>query len=347
MDILLNLTIMLCSLFAIVIACITFTNAIEHLGEHLGLSNRTMGSVFAAIGTALPETLVPLVAILGAYIAGINVELSQEIGIGAILGSPFMISTFAFFITSIFIYIFAKTKFRKLEINANPKPILRDLSFFLTTYTIAILGAFIKFQYSHILFAILLFAFYVLYIVKTIKTDEGETPNAEEIPLYFQICPTNLTIHTIILGIQILCSIAGIIYFTHLFVNTITFFAQITQINPMILSLFLAPIATELPEIFNSIIWVKESKDNIAFANLSGAIVYQASILPAIGLLLTKWTFSIEALINVILVYASVITLYITISKCKKNIPVKIFFFNGFYWLIYIIYVCFDKGIIK
>ena len=115
------------------------------------------------------------------------------------------------------------------------------------------------------------------------------------------------------------------------FVNTITFFAQITQINPMILSLFLAPIATELPEIFNSIIWVKESKDNIAFANLSGAIVYQASILPAIGLLLTKWTFSIEALINVILVYASVITLYITISKCKKNIPVKIFFFNGFY----------------
>ncbi len=81
---------------SIVLACVLFTNAIEHLGEKLNLSEGAVGSVLAAVGTALPETILPLVAIVGAYVTGSNIEAGQEIGIGAILGAPFMLGTLAF-----------------------------------------------------------------------------------------------------------------------------------------------------------------------------------------------------------------------------------------------------------
>jgi cation:H+ antiporter len=38
----------------ILIASELFTNALEHLGERLGISEGVTGSIFAAVGTALP-----------------------------------------------------------------------------------------------------------------------------------------------------------------------------------------------------------------------------------------------------------------------------------------------------
>ncbi len=48
------------SLIIILIASEIFTNALEHLGERLKISEGVTGSLFAAIGTALPETMVPI-----------------------------------------------------------------------------------------------------------------------------------------------------------------------------------------------------------------------------------------------------------------------------------------------
>ena len=50
-------------LVIILIAAEVFTNALEHLGEKLGISEGVTGSIFAAVGTAMPETMVPLLAI--------------------------------------------------------------------------------------------------------------------------------------------------------------------------------------------------------------------------------------------------------------------------------------------
>ena len=86
-----NLIILLISLIVIVIASEIFTNAIESLGAKLKFSEGVTGSLFAAVGTALPESMVPLVAIF----AGNSAEISEEVGVGAILGAPFMLSTIA------------------------------------------------------------------------------------------------------------------------------------------------------------------------------------------------------------------------------------------------------------
>ena len=74
------------SLIVILIAAELFVNAIEWLGKLLNLSEGAVGSVLAAVGTALPETLIPIIALVSG-----NHESAEEIGIGAILGAPLML----------------------------------------------------------------------------------------------------------------------------------------------------------------------------------------------------------------------------------------------------------------
>ena len=60
-----------------------------------GCPKGAVGSVLAAVGTALPETLLPLVAIVTGHVSG------EEIGIGAILGAPFMLTTLAMLVVGV------------------------------------------------------------------------------------------------------------------------------------------------------------------------------------------------------------------------------------------------------
>ena len=110
MPFLIHLGIMLISLIVIVFACILFTNAIEFLGQKLKLGNNATGSILAVFGTGLPEAIVPVVAILGVYISGIKIDTAQNIAQGAILGSPFMLSTLAMFLL-VFVLMFKKRNF--------------------------------------------------------------------------------------------------------------------------------------------------------------------------------------------------------------------------------------------
>ncbi len=41
-----------------------FTNGIEWFGRKLDLAQGAVGSVLAAVGTALPETMIPIIAIV-------------------------------------------------------------------------------------------------------------------------------------------------------------------------------------------------------------------------------------------------------------------------------------------
>src|SRR3990167_2548648 len=90
--------ILLVALLIILVAAEVFTNALEHLGERLKISEGVTGSVFAAVGTALPETLVPLLAI---FAGTENQQLNEEIGVGAILGAPLMLSTLTLFLMAV------------------------------------------------------------------------------------------------------------------------------------------------------------------------------------------------------------------------------------------------------
>ena len=87
--------VLIASLVVILAGAELFTNGIEWIGEGFGLSEGAVGSVLAAVGTALPETLLPIVAILSGKDAG------EEIGTGAILGAPFMLTTLAMVVIAV------------------------------------------------------------------------------------------------------------------------------------------------------------------------------------------------------------------------------------------------------
>jgi len=56
----------------------------------------------------------------------------------------------------------------------------------------------------------------------------------------------------------------------HFFIGSIQSLSLTLGIAPLILSLIITPIATELPEKLNSVIWVGRNKETLAIGNLTG-----------------------------------------------------------------------------
>src|SRR5919107_740206 len=125
------------ALAAILVAAYLFTNAVEILGERLGLGQGGVGSVLAAVGTALPETMIPIVAILGAVFAGRDPQSAGEIGIGAILGAPFMLATLAMFVVGAFILGYRRRREAGTTVDVDDRVMGRDVGFFLLAFAVA------------------------------------------------------------------------------------------------------------------------------------------------------------------------------------------------------------------
>ena len=333
-------TITIIALLGLIVSCcVVFTNAIEHLGKSYNLGDGAVGSILAAIGTALPETIVPLVAIFGAYFTNSSLEVGNEIGIGAILGSPFLLSTLAMLVTGLAIIIFTKSKNRKIEIKPNTYLLKRDLRFFLICYTIAVISTFIPFYELKLIIGVLLLIIYIIYVFRTLdKCANGacET-NLDELMITRLFKTDKFKIYFI--WFQIILSIGFLIIFSHMFVENIKFISNEIGVSPLIVSLLLAPVATELPEMFNSVLWVRNSKDTLALSNITGAIVFQSCIPMSIGIFFTDWKFTDEAIVNIILVYIAVLALYINIIRSKQKLTVKTLLISGFFYIIYIAFI--------
>src|SRR4030065_564040 len=120
-----TLGILLIALLVILIGAEIFTNALEHLGERLKISEGITGSIFAAVGPALPEPMVPIVAILS---AASTLEVREEVGVGAILGAPLMLSTLTMCLMSVFA---ARRRGWMDDFHPERSGLNRDLSWFL------------------------------------------------------------------------------------------------------------------------------------------------------------------------------------------------------------------------
>lgn len=340
MDAVLHGVLTILNLLLIVGCCVVFTNAVEHLGKLYNLNEGAVGSILAAVGTALPETIVPLVAIIGAYFAHTDVNVGKEIGIGAILGAPFLLSTLAMFVTGLAVIIFWRMGKRERKMNANYVVMFRDLKFFFVSYSLAIVAGFIPFAPLKYVFAAALVCYYLLYVFRTLNcshSDCGEMADLDEL-LFERIFKKY---NKLMVWLQVVVSIGALIVFAHMFVEQIKFFAQLFSINPLVLSLILAPIATELPEKFNSVLWISQKKDTLALGNITGAMVFQSCIPTAIGILMTPWVFGTESIINIVLVYLSSLILFVNLYR-DKAFSAHILITCGIFYLIYLIYIFFD-----
>lgn len=288
----------LSSLAFILGACFVFSNAVEWLGKLLRLNQGVTGSVLAAAGTALPETIIPIIAILFYH----NPE-AADIGIGAIIGAPFMLGTLAFFITGLSIGIFTLTGRRDFKVHAERSTVRRDLTFFLMAYSLAIVATvFSGYHGIRIVIALLLLAIYGLYLRRTFA---AEGANIEELgDLYFARWVRREPSRALVF-VQLAIGLLGIIAGAHFFIQGVERLAHLWQIPALVLSIIITPIATELPEKLNSVIWTRQRKDTLALGNISGAMVFQSCIPTAFGIAATAWKLDHLTLLCAILALTS------------------------------------------
>ncbi|MCC2645245.1 MAG: Ca2+:cation antiporter, CaCA family [Burkholderiales bacterium] len=238
---------LLISLILIIAASSAFCNALEHLGEKLQVSAGVTGSIFAAVGTALPETMIPILAISTAN----GNTVSHEIGVGAILGAPLMLSTLSVFIMAV--SVCAKRGITG-RINPEPTGLERDLLFFLASYFLAFICAIIPVnsfsKFINPLIAILLLCSYFLYILLTVKSSSrltrGGHKTVADKRLFLTFLGFKLNIFTIVF--QLLLALGLLLYSAEIFIAAVKGVAFAYKFSPFLLSLIIIPIATELPE---------------------------------------------------------------------------------------------------
>lgn len=318
------------SLVVILAGCEGFTNGIEWFGKKHGLGEGAVGSVLAAVGTALPETLIPMVAI----ILGTG-EASKEIGVGAILGAPFMLSTLAMFVTGAALVIFRMTNGRQINPVVNPKIIGRDLAFFLLFYLAAIIAGVIQSKALDWTLAVFLWAGYSIYVYVTLRT-EGDLDGHTR-PLYLASShpPHFPRLRWILL--QITISLGAIVLGAHLFVGAVAAVADYLGLPALVISMLITPVATELPEKFNSVLWIRSRKDTLALGNITGALVFQSTFPVSIGLLLTSWELNTVSLASAAMALGSGFLLFLWI-RLKRTIDWWMLLLSGGFYAAFVVY---------
>jgi cation:H+ antiporter len=334
-----TLGILLIALLVILIGAETFTNALEHLGERLKISEGVTGSIFAAVGTALPETMVPIVAILS---AASTQEVREEVSVGAILGAPLMLSTLTLFLMA----VFAIHK-RGWQDHFHPERsgLTRDLQWFLLAFGMSTAAIFIPHHMTwvRVLIALLLVLVYFIYLMLTIRasallvSDGHATKAGEPLFLVRLMGRINVPENLFTVLVQLGMGLALIVFGAHGFVQGVEQLSDWLGISALVLALLIVPVATELPEKVNSIIWIRKRKDTLAFGNVTGAMVFQGSLLPALGILLTPWEPRREVMAGLVLTIAA--SAYLLFMLRRGNLRPAHLFFNGFCYFAYLITV--------
>lgn len=304
----LTIALLASCLVIILVAAEVFTNALEHLGERLKLSEGVTGSLFAAIGTAMPETMVPLLAIMAGTA---NTEVNEEIGVGAILGAPLMLSTL-----SLFMMAAAASQKRGWAAALNPERtgLRRDLQFFLAAFALSATALYIPHSQtlSRAILALALVGLYFFYVLLTIRASEQLVEDGHGTEADHGLFITRLgklPNNAVTIGLQLVLGLALLVGGAKGFIHGVEGASHLLGISPLLLSLLIIPIATELPEKVNSILWIRRGRDTLAFGNITGAMVFQGTLLPAIGIMLTPWAPRTEVLAGVTVTFLAALWL--------------------------------------
>ena len=320
--------------FAIVLAgALLFTNAVEWVGHELKLGEGAVGSVLAAVGTATPETLIAIVALLDAT------EGSEDVAIGAIVGAPFLLATLAMGLVGLFAYLYRERRQQGLELVAHGPTLERDLLTFLAFFLAAGLLAWGPPAAVRIPVGIAFLAAYVLYVRSTLRGG-GNVQGEETLdPLLFDRRPERRSDPSLgLCAVQLLVGLGAMVGGAHLFVEQLLSLADSIGVEPLVLALVLAPLATELPEKVNSFFWVREGKDALALGNVSGAMVFQSTIPVGIGLIFTNWSLNGNAVLSICLGLVGGLIAYLSLHRGNRfRLPAVIGWFALYASFIFVV----------
>ena len=263
------------SLILVVVASELFTNAIEWAGHLLNLGTGATGSLLAALGTSLPETVVPIVAL------ATHSPAANSVATGAILGSPFLLLTLGAGATGIAVVL--RGGARRLMLDQ--RQARRDLGVFLGAFTLALVSSVLP-SGPRIAVGALLLITYAVYVVATLRGSAaaGESPEPLHLVRWRPGAP-----HPTLVTLQLVIAVGLLVVGSQLFVTALDQTASALRIPALVLALVIVPVATELPETLNSVLWVRTNDDMLAFGNVAGSATFQSCVLAAIGVVFTTW----------------------------------------------------------
>jgi cation:H+ antiporter len=297
----------------IYVACEWFVNAVEWLGQRLRVGPLAVGTILAAFGTALPESVVTFVAVV--FGSGAS---QKDIGVGAAMGGPLALATVAYAVTGWMMLSRrrrARADARQAALVGGPTggdgapppapapgddsadlgKLARDQRWFLAIFVVKVALGLVAFAVKPWL-GLLFFAAYAVYFWREIRGGGGHGHDADLAPLRLQRRrpqPATWAVLT-----QTLAALAVIFAASQLFVHQLDAIGPMLGLSAAVTALLLSPIATELPEIMNAIIWVRQGKTRLALANVSGAMMIQATVPSGLGLLFTPWRFDTALLLS-------------------------------------------------
>ena len=304
-----HVPVLIGSAVAIYLACEWFVNAVEWLGVELGIGETAVGTVLAAVGTALPESVVTLVAVIGHSSASM-----KEVGVGAAMGGPLALSTIAYGVVGVMLL----RQRRRHPSAADPfagvdrARLVRDQSWFVVIFMVTVGLGLVSFAHKP-LFGLLLFAVYGVFLWREIHT-EDETASEQGLePLKLQRHADEPGRAPII--IQMVGTLTVIFLASQLFVHQLEKVGPWLGLSPQLVALLLSPIATELPEILNAVIWVRQGKTSLALGNISGAMMIQATVPSALGLFFTPWLLGAPLLWAAVVTMAAIVVMLVLLKR--------------------------------
>ena len=298
----------------IYVACEYFVNGVEWLGMRLGIARSAVGTVLAAFGTALPESVVTFVAVVTG-----RSETEHSIGVGAALGGPLVLSTISYGVVGI-TWLWSRDAQRTPWFGAAvQRGLARDQAWFLAVFAAKLALGLLVFRYKPWCGVLFLVA-YALYMWREITAGETSLDGVHELePLKFRPnqAQPSLTWVCLQTGLALVVTFVA----SGLFVRQLAVVSPLLGLTPQLTALLLSPIATELPETLNAVIWLKQGKASLALGNISGAMMIQATVPSALGILFTPWLFDRTLLLAGIVTVGSIAMMWFWLRRASLTAP--------------------------
>jgi cation:H+ antiporter len=170
----------------------------------------------------------------------------------------------------------------------------RDQTWFLAIFVVKVGLGLVAFTLKPWL-GLLFFTAYAVYFRRETAGGADRASSVDLAPL--RLRPGRPSPSTAAIVAQTTGALTVIFLASQLFVRQLEWAGPALGLPPVVAALLLAPVATELPEIMNAIIWVRHGRTQLALANISGAMMIQATVPSGIGLLATPWRFDTPLLL--------------------------------------------------
>jgi cation:H+ antiporter len=288
-----------------------FVNGVEWVGRVLNVNQNAVGTVLAALGTAPPESVVTFVAV----VLGTTPE-QKDIGVGAALGGPLVLATLSYAATGWAIFLFRRQRSQGSALLVDNRRLARDQLAFLAIFVVKVSLGFIIFP-GKPLMGFVFFGAYAVYFWTELRAERAAFDEGEVELLRLQ--PRTLAPGRAWVFLQTGLAVCGVFVGSQVFVAQLETLATGLGVPGHIVALLLSPVATELPETMNAIIWVRQGKERLALANISGSMMIQATVPSAFGLLFTPWLFDRPLAIAAGATVLSIVYLLLTIRSGRLS----------------------------